>query len=135
MSTPTAAEVFTQVRKAGEAVDINAYADLFAEDGEIHWPKTLPGRPHRIQGRENIRTFFLDAVADLPERVIEYHDVVLHETTDPEVVIAEYEAHTTVLGTGKEYRLPFVVVLTVRDGKIARYRDYMPVSSIPTGPR
>jgi ketosteroid isomerase-like protein len=45
-------------------------------------------------------------------------------TSDPETIIVEQEALGTSASTG-EFALPNIVVLTVRNGQIARVRDYV----------
>jgi uncharacterized protein len=45
-------------------------------------------------------------------------EVVIHETADPEVVIAEFEYRGTVVDTGESSALPGIFVLHVRDGEI-----------------
>jgi uncharacterized protein len=48
----------------------------------------------------------------------------IHETVKPEVAIIEMTMTGTVTATGAPYQQSYVVVLTVRDGLIVRYRDY-----------
>ncbi len=48
----------------------------------------------------------------------------LHETADPATIIIEYELTAAMNdGTGTA-TAPFAVVLTVRDSKITRWREY-----------
>jgi ketosteroid isomerase-like protein len=85
----------------------------------------MAGSPSRYEGiaaiREHLRT-------DNPmAKLLEFHkvSVVVHESTDPEVVTAEFTIEGTFLGTGEPFRFPSSIgVIRVRDGKIARYRDY-----------
>jgi ketosteroid isomerase-like protein len=51
-------------------------------------------------------------------------EVVIHETTDPDVVIVEYELHGEFTETAEPFSLRFLMVLTVRDGQIVHSRDY-----------
>jgi ketosteroid isomerase-like protein len=94
-------------------------ADLYAEDAVVEQP--FAGAPFaRIEGRETIRAHFTGASgADL--RLVA-RDIVVHETTDPEVVIAEFVYDiTSGAGTGSGAN---VQVLRVRDGLIQATRDY-----------
>jgi ketosteroid isomerase-like protein len=50
--------------------------------------------------------------------------VVIHDTADPHTIIAEYVMAGTVTTTGRQSSAPFVVILTVRDGKIVRWPEY-----------
>ena len=50
-------------------------------------------------------------------------NVTIHETTDPEVIVAEFEYQGTT-GAGEAYALPAIFVMRVRDGEIVSSRDY-----------
>ncbi len=80
--------------------------------------------PARLQGRAEIRRH-LTAAAKAFTRFDEYRNVVTHETTDPEVVIVEYEARGTVVRTGAPFQQMVIAVFRVRDGQILAYRDYI----------
>ena len=120
----TAREVVEQVLRAGLAGDVETFVALMAPDGYLEWPYRPPGVPERVRGRSEIRRH-LAAVAAGPIRLTEHRGVVLHETTDPQVVIVEYEAHGTVVPTGRPFRQTVIAVFRVRDGRIASYRDYL----------
>jgi len=51
-------------------------------------------------------------------------DVLVHQTADPEVVIAEFAYHGRALETGRSFVLPCVFIMRVRDGLIVESRDY-----------
>jgi uncharacterized protein len=51
--------------------------------------------------------------------------IVVHETTDPEVIVAEFEYRGTVVATAKSFAVPCIFVLRVRDGLIVESRDYI----------
>lgn len=88
------------------------------------WPYRPPGVPGRLRGRAEIRRH-LTAAAQGFVRFDGYRDVVLHESTDPEVTIVEYEAHGTVVATGAPFRQLVIPVFRVRNGQILTYRDYI----------
>lgn len=48
----------------------------------------------------------------------------IHETADPEVVIAEYDLHGRLAATDEPFTLSFLMVMTIRDGLIVHTRDY-----------
>jgi ketosteroid isomerase-like protein len=48
----------------------------------------------------------------------------VHQSTDPDVLIAEFDAEGVVVATGKPYRASYIAVITTRDGEIVHYRDY-----------
>jgi len=49
----------------------------------------------------------------------------IHETQDPEVIVAEFDYAGTVIETGEPFTVPCVFVLRVRDGLIVESRDYI----------
>jgi hypothetical protein len=73
-----------------------------APGGYIEWPYRPPGVPARLQGRTEIHRHLTEA-AKAFIRFDEYRNVVVHETTDPEVIIVEYEAHGSVVTTGAPF--------------------------------
>jgi ketosteroid isomerase-like protein len=120
----TAREVVDQMLQAGRAMDTDACVALMAPDGYIEWPFRPEGLPERVQGREEIRRF-LAAAARVPIRFDQYRDLVVHETTDPEVIIVEYKAIGTVTTTGAPFRQTIIAVFRVHNGRIVSYRDYL----------
>ncbi|MFB4300182.1 nuclear transport factor 2 family protein [Actinomadura sp. NTSP31] len=51
--------------------------------------------------------------------------IAVHETADPEVIVAEFRYEGIVVETGEPFTIPAVFVLRVRDGKIIESRDYL----------
>ncbi|UNS99661.1 nuclear transport factor 2 family protein [Streptomyces tubbatahanensis] len=102
--------------------EMDQFCDMWAEDGTVEIPFAAPGAISHMAGRETIRSYLThycdhQLIDDLPH-------VHIHETTDPEVVIAEWTAHGTTVSTGKKYEMKYIIVITVRDGKVVNYRDY-----------
>jgi ketosteroid isomerase-like protein len=117
------------VLKAG---DCRHWADMFAEDGVMEMPLAPPGFPRRIEGREEIRRL----MAPVQEKAFTLHPstrswLIVHETKDPEVVIAEFESRREEASTGDVYVMPYVHVVRVRDGEIVHLRDYAPFHLAP----
>jgi uncharacterized protein len=96
-------------------------ADLYAEDAVVDQPFTAPERG-RIRGREEVRAHFAAAIQGGFE--LRPHSVVVHVTSDPEVVVAEFDYDVRHTGTGRETTVANVQVLRVRDGLIVASRDY-----------
>jgi uncharacterized protein len=117
-------EVAEQVRRmvAGEGVD---FADLFAEDGVLVYPFSLPGQPAELRGREAIRTFFSARGRSRDLLVMEGVEALVRQTDDPEVVVAEITHHGWSKATNAPYEHKALGVIQVRDGEIVRYDDYM----------
>lgn len=102
--------------------DLNGFADLFAEDGVFELPFAPPGVPRHIQGREEIRAY-LTAV-DTPLVFKELRPVAIYEITEPEAIIAEYDAHGEVSTIGRPFTVRYLWVLRVSGGEIVSWRDY-----------
>ncbi|MFJ9953593.1 nuclear transport factor 2 family protein [Kitasatospora sp. NPDC091207] len=76
--------------------DWDTLRDLYAEDVVIDWPLALP-TPARVRGKDALRQALQKGWAMLDLRLSLTR---LHETTDPEVVIAEYDYAVTGVGDG-----------------------------------
>ena len=96
--------------------------DLYAEDAVVEYPLALPSGPARLEGRAVIQKYFA-AVARMPLE-LKAHHVVLHQTGDPEVVIAEYDYDGLITTTGHSFQVANIQVSRVRDGQIVISRDY-----------
>ena len=97
--------------------------DLYAEQTDVVHPFD-PLRAPALRTREELRKHFTaptDAT-DRPSR--RAANITVHETTDPEVIVAEFEYQGTDADTGKPYALPGIFVMRVRDGEIVESRDY-----------
>ena len=82
-----------------------------------------PLYPDRIEtGREELRARFRAGRAI--RRYTRLSNVAIHETTEPGVVIAEYDLHGEMTQTGEPFSQRFLMVMTVRDGQIVHSRDY-----------
>jgi uncharacterized protein len=99
----------------------NDLADLYAEDAVVEQP-FAPTPPRRLEGREAIRAHFA-AAAQGPLRLAA-SNLVVHDTADPEVLIAEFDYDGRVATTGHSFRVANIQVLRVRDGRIVASRDY-----------
>ncbi|HEU4628391.1 MAG TPA: nuclear transport factor 2 family protein [Gemmatimonadaceae bacterium] len=104
-----------------ERGDGPALADLYAEDAEVELPFALP-EPRRLHGRDELRAHF--AAARRAPLELSVRDLVVHETTDPEVIVAEFVYDGHVRTTGRAFTVSNVQLLRVRDGRIVASRDY-----------
>src|ERR1700753_864485 len=78
--------------------------DLYAEETDVVHPFD-PLRAPALRSREEIRAHFRPTdTAPRPTRTVA--NVVIHETTDPEVIVAEFEYHGTDPDTGEATELP-----------------------------
>lgn len=99
-------------------------ADCYAPAVIIEMPFAVaPLYPARIETtREELRARF--RAGTTVRRYRRLSDVVIHETTDPEVIIAEYQLHGELVQTAEPFAQRFLMIMTVRDGQIVHSRDY-----------
>ena len=124
MSSPTPREVFLRLVNGVADGDFDALPGLYAEETDVRHP-LWPGGMPPLTSREDLRHHF-SAGADATAAVrFRPDDVVVHETQDPEVIVAEFNYRGTVLATDEPYTVPCVFVMRVRDGQIVESRDYI----------
>ena len=118
--SPSPTEVFARLIAGISEGRWHELADLYAEDVVVEMPMD-PHRTH-LEGREAVRQHFAAAADGWFE--LRAHHVIVHVTTDPEVVIAEFEYAGLNRTTGKTFTVANVQVLRVRGGRIVASRDY-----------
>ncbi len=119
MTTPR--EVFERLSEGvseGRWAELSAY---YAENAVVVHPQRAP-RPTRIEGRATLHEHFTSTLA--ASLRLKRHNAVVHETTDPEVIVAEFDYTAESVATGKTAEVANVQVLRVRDGLIVHSRDY-----------
>jgi ketosteroid isomerase-like protein len=120
-------QVFERALRLVQDRDLHAYVQLFAGGGTLEFPFAPPGAPRRMQGREEIRRSLEPLWRQARQsgrRIAGYDPVVVHQTLDPEVIVAEFTLHGVLQGRGDAYRMSYVHVYRVRDGRILSLRDY-----------
>jgi ketosteroid isomerase-like protein len=122
--TAGAREVLERLRQAAISQSADEMSRLYAVDAVHEFPFTRPGAPSRLEGRDEIVNWIAAGWNAYPLRYERYRTLAIHDTDDPETMIVEQEALGTSAATG-EFALPNIVVLTVRNGQIARLRDYV----------
>ena len=113
--------------------DIDGWIECFTADAIMEWPFRMKEVPARLEGREAIRA----AVAPVWERATRanrrisgHENVVLHQTTDPETAIIEFDiVGDTVRGP---FRQSVVYVLRVRDGRVLLLREFVDTAALTT---
>ncbi|HWL88375.1 MAG TPA: nuclear transport factor 2 family protein [Polyangiaceae bacterium] len=106
--------------------DIDGWVDSFAVDGVIEWPFTPLGFPRRAEGREAIRASvgpIWERAKEMNRKIMGHDRVVVHETSDPEVVVVEFDVVGEI--AGKPFRQSLVYVVRARAGRIVLLRDYL----------
>ncbi|MFF4605119.1 nuclear transport factor 2 family protein [Streptomyces sp. NPDC001339] len=116
-----ARELFARLLELLETGDIDAWVDLFHEDGVLEFPFPPPGWGTTIKGHEAL----LSHMKNFPEQLdVRFSDVVIHETTDPELVVAEFTGTGTALATGRPFNQTYVSLIWIKDGKVSRFKDF-----------
>ena len=124
MPSATPADVLAQRRHLLLSGDIDGFADLFTLDAVLEFAFHGPaGTPVRIEGREAIRAYSRQIMTS-PLRLDAFEVTELHQTQDPEVVIAEMRSTATLTTTGRSLAVTSIQILRIRDGHIALYRDF-----------
>jgi ketosteroid isomerase-like protein len=117
---PTPAEVFQRLIDGISAGRWHDVADLYADDVVVEMP--MDPQRTRLGGREAVRERF--AAAGSGPFELRAHHIVVHVTTDPEVVIAEFQYDGLNRTTGITFTVANVQLLRVRRGRIVASRDY-----------
>lgn len=113
--------VFERQLQAVADRDWARMAALYAHDAIVELPFNRPA-PLRIEGRQQLEARNL-AAHDLPLELTP-SNLVIHETTDPEVIVAEFDYAGRVTTTGRTFRVANIMIVRVRDGMIIASRDY-----------
>ncbi|MEV4255153.1 nuclear transport factor 2 family protein [Spirillospora sp. NPDC049652] len=117
---PSRHEVFLRVVESLAAKKTGDLHLLYAEDALVTHPFAHP--ESRLEGREALREHFA-RVPGMPFEMA-VRDVVVHETADPEVIVAEFAYDGRNTGTGARFTVPNIFVMRIRDGLIVEARDY-----------
>jgi ketosteroid isomerase-like protein len=117
----TPREVVQRLIEGVPAREWAALPQLYAEDAVVEQPMALP-RPIRLIGRPELEQHF-DAAAQLPLEMRAVN-LVLHDTSDSEVVVAEFDYEARNTATGATFTVANVFVVRVRHGLIVASRDY-----------
>ena len=115
------ADLFHRLLAGLTSADWSQLSALYAEDARVTMPLALP-EPRVLTGRDEIAAHFAGSTA-VPIR-FRAENVVVHQTVDPDVVIAEFDYVVRVTTTGEEFRASNVQLVRARDGLIAETHDY-----------
>ncbi|HET9139888.1 nuclear transport factor 2 family protein [Actinophytocola sp.] len=118
---PTPRELIERVHTLFLAGDVDGIASLVAEDVVIENPFAPAGHPARVEGREAFRAR-LAARMGGGIRFDRFTDVAWHPSTDPEVVVVEFELHGRI--PEHAFARRYIQVVRVRDDRVIHWRDY-----------
>ncbi|MFD9667885.1 nuclear transport factor 2 family protein [Rhodococcus sp. NPDC059968] len=99
------------------------FFDLLAEGIIVDYVITVPGYPRHIEGRSAVaelyRPYGTTIVLD------RCFDLAVHHDPTTGVVVLEYASEGHAVGTGHRYANRYISVLTLHDGEISHWRDYL----------
>ncbi|MEV0072405.1 MULTISPECIES: nuclear transport factor 2 family protein [unclassified Amycolatopsis] len=119
MTTPR--EVFERLSEGITAGRFNELSQLYAENTVVEHPTAIPV-PGRIEGRKAVHERFVGGLGATLR--LSTSDVVVHEMTDPEVIVAEFRYTAESSLSGEKTETENIQMLRVRDGLIVHSRDY-----------
>lgn len=122
--SPSPREVFLRLVHGVASGEVDELPDLYGEVTDVRHPMATP-ESEPLTSRSILKEHFTvppEARESLPKRRVV--DVVVHETADPEVIVAEFAYEFTAPG-GAGKKVPCVFVMRVRDGRIIESRDYI----------
>lgn len=114
------AEEASRLISAGETL-----VSLFAEDAVLTWPFRIPGMPAEIRGRDAISSHFESLKAARDQFKVEAVEAKIRQTDDPEVVLMKLVQRGYSGMTNSPYQLTALGMITVSDGEIVRFEDYV----------
>lgn len=119
-----AAPYFDLVRGAlGDLVDGEHFFDIVADAILYEVRYEVAGWPRLIRGRADLMRQFRGYCDNVALRSADR--LIAHQADGGHVVILEYEVHGTILRNGVPYDNRFCSIVTIEDGRIVSWRDYM----------
>ena len=104
-------------------VDGEHFYDTVSEDAQFEFLYRFPGWPEVIRGREHLIAAYSGYGNNI---VLEKADgLAVHYDKERGVVTLEYQVHGKAVKTGAAYDNRFVSIVTIKNRKIVRWRDYM----------
>jgi ketosteroid isomerase-like protein len=127
-------ELFERYIYAGAIIrNPDAIAAMFTEDGVYDSPMVSDDHPlRRLVGRDAIRTgtsVYHQQPTYQGTMNVERSTYVLHDTTDPDVFMAEIDVAFDE-ADGRRRTMSLLQIFRLRDGQIAKLRDYF--SELPS---
>ena len=111
-----------EIMRLADEMRVDELVELFADDAVIELPFAPGKMPRRHEGKAAIgefQRFARDAFSQF-SMIVD----TIHETTDPNVVVAEHRSDA-VVAERRPYRNQYVTFLTFDDdGRITGWREY-----------
>jgi ketosteroid isomerase-like protein len=119
----TPAEVFDRLVHGVGTKSWDELPALYAERTHVIHPMD-PDRAPALTTRAELDRHFRRGGEILGEVRFEPAAITVHQTADPEVIVAEFEYRGVIPGTADRFAIPSVFVMRIRDGQIVESRDY-----------
>jgi len=119
LAAPEAMQQFFDLLVQGE---IEPWIGLMDQDIVFEFPYAPPGLPPQITGKQAMRAHISTLLTQIT--LFEFLNVVMHPTLSPDTLIVEFACRGQAIATGKPYNQRYISVVQMKNGKIARYRDY-----------
>ena len=113
---------FTKALQGRINPDISSFPDLFVEDAVIDVPFDGQGDGTPIRGRAAIELMTRSLEGFLWFEEVTFHQV--RETSDPDVVVCEYEAILRRADRQGLLRRRYISIITISQNRIAHLREY-----------
>ncbi|HUO71766.1 MAG TPA: nuclear transport factor 2 family protein, partial [Solirubrobacteraceae bacterium] len=97
--------------------------DLLADDVVFEYVISVPGYSRRLQGRQSIIDLY--SGYDDYMSVHSADNLRIYRDRECSVVVLEYEVHGESTQTGRPYNNRFVSIITIKNQKVAHWRDYL----------
>ena len=125
MDDYTALDPFFDIVRQGlnGVVEGEHFFDFFADDAVTEYVVTVPGYPRQVNSRAELMELYLPYGETI--RLEGADDLRVHHDREQHVVVLEYRCFGKLVATGAPYRNRFVSIITVADGKITHWRDYL----------
>jgi uncharacterized protein len=104
------------------AMTREAYANLWTEDAVHEYPYAPAPYSKKLEGRDVITAYIANVTQSATNW--SFTNFTFLATSDADTVFVEFEGSALVTATGKRYQQIYVGRITLREGKIAHYREF-----------
>ena len=104
------------------SLGVTDYLDLFREDGMLETPYVSHGSPSRWEGPAIAA--YLGGLSGVI-RLADFSLVAAYPAHDGATTVLEYDGTVHLEQAGTRFRQRYVAIVTVRDGRIALWREYL----------
>jgi ketosteroid isomerase-like protein len=112
-----------EIMKLADEMRVDELVELFADDAVMELPFAPGKMTRRYDGKAAIagfQQFARDAFSEFSMTV-----EAIHETSDPNIVVAEHRSNAVVAENGRPYRNHYITFFTFdADGRVARWREF-----------